>query len=295
MMTVAAIVLSHDPDTGLLERLRGVRQQVDQLFIVDNASNEQNLVTVREAASALCATLIENRENTGVAAGFNQGAAAALQSGCDFVLLLDQDTLASPRMVSRLLGLFMEQTGSGVAVLAANYTDTGQRTAYRPEAARPVSESAVAISSGSLIPASAYADLGGMDEQLFIDDVDHDFCLRARSRGYRVLVTAEPLMRHQVGKQRIHRILGMSFSTSAHSPLRRYYMARNRIILVRRYFTRFPAWILTMLLRQTAEITATLVLEAGRARKLRALFLGIKHGLDGRTGSLTPPAWMASS
>ena len=43
------------------------------------------------------------------------------------------------------------------------------------------------ITSGSFIPISIFNDVGFMREELFIDFVDIDWCLRARAKGYEIV------------------------------------------------------------------------------------------------------------
>ena len=39
------------------------------------------------------------------------------------------------------------------------------------------------ITSASLVPVSAWNDVGGFNEELFIDFVDHDFCAKLKEHG----------------------------------------------------------------------------------------------------------------
>jgi len=54
-----------------------------------------------------------------------------------------------------------------------------------------VLETDMLIASGCLIPADVLRDVGLMDDALFIDHVDTDWCMRARARGYRLLGVCE--------------------------------------------------------------------------------------------------------
>jgi rhamnosyltransferase len=283
---IGAIVPTYNPDEGLEVRLREISQQTDRLYLVDDGSSPEVLPRIRAVAQRLGCQLIENAGNLGVATAFNRGAAAARRDGCDHVLLLDQDTCVEADMTRRMTAMLAHASDPRIAVLAANYLDTGGRRAYRMSPDREISDVTIAISSGSLIPTALYHSLGGMDESLFIDEVDHDFCLRARLRGYRVTATREPLTRHQIGGQKLFRVAGVTFSMSNHGPLRRYYMARNRVVMTRRYLRHFPSWVLAMLLRSAVEVSLLPFLEPHGLQKLRAVARGLAHGLVGRRGRL---------
>ena len=56
------------------------------------------------------------------------------------------------------------------------------------------------LSSGSLIPKKAFIEIGGMEEDLFIDLVDYEWCWRAQKQGFSTFVTKEVKMAHRLGE-----------------------------------------------------------------------------------------------
>lgn len=292
---LAAIIPTYHPDEGFEQRLRRIRPQVDRLYLVDDGSPADVRTWLREIAAHLDTVLLEQPANLGVAAAFNRGCAAAQQAGCRLALLLDQDSIVGPDLVERMRAICPRLEEIDAAVLAANYTDATGRTVYRVPGSETIGPVTIAISSGSLVSLPIWQAVSGFDESLFIDEVDHDYCLRVQRHGHRVLATREPLMRHEVGSQRRYLIPGRGFSMSHHSPLRRYYMTRNRAIMVRRYLTSNPRWVGGMVLRSVAEMALVPILEPDGWAKARAITLGLMHGLTGRTGRLEPREWMTSS
>jgi rhamnosyltransferase len=77
---------------------------------------------------------------------------------------------------------------------------------------------------------------------------------------------------------------GFTFKPTNHSAARRYYMSRNRVVLYRKYFRRFPRWILQSMNESLRETAKCLLGEQDRARKLRSFLLGTWDGLTGRMG-----------
>jgi len=98
----------------------------------------------------------------------------------------------------------------------------------------------IVLTSFNLLNLASQQDVGGFDERLFIDEVDHDFCLRARLRGYRIVQATRLVVRHQAGNlaQATHR--GVRIEYQRHPPERLYTMTRNTLILARRYGQVFP-------------------------------------------------------
>mgnify|MGYP002888735411 CR=1 FL=1 len=54
------------------------------------------------------------------------------------------------------------------------------------------------ITSGSIIPVKVLQNVGLMDETLFIDYIDYEWCLRAIHKGYQIYLS-DSKMRHNMG------------------------------------------------------------------------------------------------
>ena len=96
------------------------------------------------------------------------------------------------------------------------------------------------ITSGSLVRLAALQKTGLFDERLFIDSVDHDFCLRSRARGLLVVEASDQVMDHSLGNITRHRFFWRTVNCTNHSPLRRYYITRNQLEAIRRHLFHRP-------------------------------------------------------
>ena len=83
--------------------------------------------------------------------------------------------------------------------------------------------------------------IGAFREEFFIDSVDYDYCLRARSRGFRVIKLCRVGMIHSLGEAEQNDIGPLKVYTTNHNPMRRYYMFRNSTVLAREYFLKRSA------------------------------------------------------
>lgn len=79
------------------------------------------------------------------------------------------------------------------------------------------------VTSGSLLPLTAYERVGPFREDFFIDAIDYVFCMRARAKGFRVVKVCRLGMTHCLGHMTKHRVLGIRVETYNYSPVRRYY------------------------------------------------------------------------
>ena len=146
-----------------------------------------------------------------------------------------------------------------------------------------------AITSGSLIPIKIFACCGLFEDDLFIDCVDHEFCLRVRSFGFTIVESKRAVLLVAVGHHTVHHMCGIRIESTHHSAQRRYYMTRNRLVLVRRYWARHPGWSLGKLRAIVKETIALCLVEDGRKRKLVNTMRGIHDAMRGRMWKVVEP------
>ncbi len=135
-----------------------------------------------------------------------------------------KDTQVAPDMVDSLTEAFRWYSfPERVAVIGSNYRDKATGKILDEGSCRmasPAREMVAVLTSGSLVSVDALRAVGGFRDEFFIDCVDFEYCLRARSTGFHVLVTCKPVMEHGIGHPSGHRLLWKTFGTSNHSPLR---------------------------------------------------------------------------
>lgn len=284
--TVAGIIVTYHPSSILRENVSALRPQVDRLFLVDNGSDSTSRAMLGEISSIADCEVIYCERNLGIAAALNLGIAQAQRRGCSFAALFDQDSHVAEGFIAAMLETYRARSADlRLAMVAPDYID--ERSGVRiPLPKDKHGLVRVTMTSGSFFPMSTFRQCGAFDEQLFIDQVDTEYCLRVRAQGLSIVQSDSAALLHSLGKLRAYRFLGRTFFVTNHSARRRYYITRNRIILYRRYPTCDPVWLGRDLLALVMDGVKIIVLEKGRAEKLRYTLLGIWHALQGRTGYL---------
>ncbi len=277
---VCAVVVSYCPQGGLVEHLHGIEAQVGRLVVVDNGSSEFCRAQLKQLSNVHS---ILNSQNEGVARALNQGVQWAASQGFHWILTLDQDTVVDSDMVNSLCAAFQDIPDPlSVAIIGANYMDATTREPFlslNENIGTSWLEVKTTITSGSLISLSALHKIGPFREEFFIDSVDFEYCLRARSKGFRVVMTRKPLMRHGIGNSTTHQLPWKVTSTSNHSPIRRYFMTRNQLALAKEYLWTEPRWALSMLYRQFKATVLMCFFEKNVPLKLKFTLLGILDGV----------------
>lgn len=258
--------------------------QVDRILIVDNGSGDDlPMLRLLESDGV---ELLTNEKNLGIGAALNRGAVRAAELGYRWILTMDHDSVAHADLMSGLSAAYAAcPFAARTAVVAANFVDQERRRLFvKPRSGRAFVEQPTAITAGSLVLLDAWHGAGGFREDFFIDFVDNEFCLRLGSRGWRVIYTAAPLIDHAIGQPRRHRLLGLRVATSNHSPLRRYYMTRNRLVTDIAFAHSHPRAIVGDVCRIAGETLLLLLFETQRREKIGASVQGAWHAITGRMG-----------
>jgi rhamnosyltransferase len=280
---ICAVIVTYHPDASFSDHVKCIARQVGQVVVVDNHSDSDSVSMLQDSCKGLKVELILNDCNLGVAAALNQGVNLAHEMAFSWVLLFDQDTRPLDFMVHTLAAVYKGYPEKDrLALIGSNYYkgDSG-RVSYESGSDASclwMTQKAV-ITSGSLLRVSVFREIGPFRDELFIDHVDHEYCLRARGRGFDVVVTCSPVMMHSIGTVTWHNFLWRKAETSNHSALRRYYMARNDIVIAKEYMSTEPVWVLGKLYSRFTSIVLICFFEKHKLAKLKLSALGFLDGL----------------
>jgi len=298
---VHAVVVTFNPERDvLLREFALLVSQVDKIWLVDNASSQSLADWVSGLPCAGKLELVQMSANLGLGAAQNAGIQLARAAGANHVLILDQDSEPMPDMVDRLLAASerLQSSGVPVAAVAPVYADSATGPAsgfvrlgwldFKKQTTLPgqdVVEADFVIASGSLVPVSVLDDIGLMDESLFIDHVDTEWCLRAQSKGYRLFGVPGARMVHTLGDRR-SRIWFLRWrNVPYHSPFRYYYILRNSLLMQRRPYMPLK-WRVAEVLRCIRVVVFYGMFGRHRIACLRMMWRGIADGLCGVSGPI---------
>lgn len=283
-INAAAVVVTYHPDSGIVSRLRAIASQFQRVIVVDNRSTDSELAPLQFLADEESRlVLLKNPENLGIATALNQGCQQAVSEGIAWAATFDQDSVPSPNLLAQVAGEWAADTQRDrIGLIGVNYRFPSGATIIPAGAA--LSAAKAVITSGSLLNLEAWREAGAFREDFFIDEVDHEFSLRLRRRGWAVKMTRSVLMNHVQGSPRNRNLAGWRLTSSHHSAVRRYYMVRNRLLMARAYWGFDPVFVGLQLGRSLRELATVLLFEPDKANKLNAMARGLMDGLRGRTG-----------
>ena len=287
---ICAVIVTFNPESILEENIRALLSEVDKVVIVDNSSTNERRRMIGDLACRTGVEVIWNPKNEGIAAALNRGIQAALsENDYRWIATFDQDSRVLPGFKAAMLAAyqacpFREQVG----LLGPCYIHSMSRTDWQKEDRQRASlfkELPSTMTSGNLIDPKSFDVCGMFDASFFIDYVDHEFCLRLRKHGLRVIEATQAKLEHRLGSPTLHRIFARTVVTSNHSAGRRYYNTRNRLRVYRTYIFAEPLWIASDMYGWSKEILKLLLFEQDRKAKLSSILKGAWDAIRETTGA----------
>ncbi|MDZ5649149.1 glycosyltransferase [Nitrospirillum sp. BR 11828] len=290
---IAALIVAYRPDDGLAACLAAAAAVADSvhLFQQERGRDATDDARVDGAVAAAGASLATDTANIGLAAAQNRLAVQALAAGADWLLLLDQDSVARPGLRAAFAAA-LATAPADTGLLAARNVEPGvpdtpwvvsadgRRWTVVPRMEGPLlSDLLLAPASGSLVSAAAFRACGPLRDDFFIDWVDVEYALRLRRAGFRLVAVRDALVDHRLGALTQVLVGGRSLAVTHHGARRRWFQARNAVWTWRLHGRAVPAltgWTLRILASTVVKIA---VLERGRGAKLAAVAGGLWRGL----------------
>ncbi|MBQ8989643.1 MAG: glycosyltransferase [Prevotella sp.] len=269
-MKQAIGIVTYQPDLQRLQEnvaAAAAQAGAGHVIIVDNGSD--NLSDIRAIANTV---LIENGENLGIAHALNQLCRKAQGLGYEWIVTLDQDSVMQSDTLSEF-ARYTDKKDIGIICPRIEDRHIGRQYARSDHGTEYIRH---CITSGNLIRLQAWEAVGGFTDELFIDGVDFDFCLKLHEGGWQILRTNNVCLIQEMGHgHRIPLPFHHQISILNHSPQRLYYIARNYLYIGRRYHQRLH-WTLEVAKRMLIVVC----FESQKLPKCRAMLKGIRKSRD---------------
>ncbi len=232
----------------LLRSLTTVKAPAFEVIVVDNASGNGDHKKID--AGYPFVKLVVSDKNLGFAGGNNLGYQYA--EG-DFILLLNNDTEVEPGFLTPMVDLLAGDPTIGAVSPKIRYF-------YHPEIIQyagfspmnkltlrmhawgfkekddgqhnEIKQTDFAHGCAMMVPRRVIEHVGVMCDDYFLYYEEHDWSTRIRNAGYRIMYQPESLVLHKE-----------SISVQKDSPLKTYYINRNRIFYMRRNIKGISRWI----------------------------------------------------
>lgn len=265
----------------LLISLKSISYPSVEIIVVDNASVDKSFLPLKNEFPHI--QLIPSPINLGFAGGNNLGMKAARG---DLFLMINNDVEVVEDFLEPMVSLFKEDERTGMVSPKIIYYGRGERIQYagsrgiNPWTGRGKKDGQLEVDHGQydfvretelvhgacmMVSRKLVEEVGAFDESFFIYYEEHDWAVRAKQKGFKLFYTGESKIYHKE-----------SMTTGKESPFKTYYMAKNRILFLRRNVP-YPARLFSLLVFFFAAVPKKIVKNLMEAdfKNISALVRGI--------------------
>lgn len=252
MVSIISVNFNQTEVTGdFLDSVRKLRYSNCEMILVDNGSTESpgpwlqaNYPEVR---------YLESTRNLGFSGGNNLGITEARG---DYFFFVNNDTILPEDVIDKLVAAATANPQAGVicpmllyydrpdVIQYAGYTEMNQVTARNETIGQfdvdkgqytEIKETAFAHGAAMFVPREVVEKVGMMPELFFLYYEELDWSAKIKEAGYSILLEPAAKVIHKE-----------SVSVGKTSPLKTYYMNRNRVLFMRRHSS-FPFFLVFVL------------------------------------------------
>lgn len=281
---VIAVIVTYNVGNEFLNSIKKLHENVGEIVVVDNGSKYETLNMLETLENKI--KLIKLNENKGIAYALNRGVEYGIEKNYEWILTLDHDSTVNENMISNMISEYNNLDSDSkkkVVMITPVHVEEKYNNEKEHKEGTSFDYVLTEITSGALTKASYYKN-NMYDESLFIDLVDHDFCLNINKQGYKIIQVKSAILIHNLGESKEKNIAGVKVTPTNHSALRRYYMTRNRLYIWEKYKEDFSKWILVDKRRFLTETIKVVIFEKEKAKKLKMTLTGIKDYRGGKKG-----------
>jgi len=291
-LSVACILILYNPDLiKFMPVIDSIKNQAGNIFLIDNSEHESRF----DFSKYPNIKYIFLNRNTGIATAQNIGIREAQKIKSQYIWLSDQDTIYPENYLEIMVNIFKKNNTMNICSAAPAYFDTNKNalqpfTLHQPFTKYFAPHTGVnllshSIASGMIIPTSILEIVGLMQDDLFIDTVDLEWCWRAKNiYGYQNVGNGDVVIKHTLGDGYVN---FCRRKISIHAPIRHYYMIRNAIHLsLYSKSTTKPMKIEIMVKALAWMFLFPLLAPQSKINHLKATTLGFIHGMANRLGPL---------
>lgn len=270
-MKICATVTWYNPIESDIDNIRSYVNFVNKVYIVDNSEGEN--INLYEKIKNLPVEYIPNLKNMGIAYAQNIACKKALQDGYEWILLMDQDSVFKTDCFQKYL-LKIES-------LANKDEKIGMFAPFINEIQEKLGYVKSVVSSGSIISLNAWKAARGFNEPLFIDEVDFEMCYKLIKMDYKIFVISEGCLLHKLGNMQVRTILNHKLVILNHVPIRKYYIFRNRLFMIKKYRYR----VLNYTFQMIRDFMYIIFFENKKQIKIYYVLAGINDCIHGKMGA----------
>lgn len=271
----AGVVVLYNPNyLNLKKNIKSYLKSLDKLYIVDNSEKRtlSEVTLLKQMSSKI--EYIWLKKNRGIAFALNKGREKAILDGHLWLLTMDQDSYFKNDGLEDMKTFIKkneEKIKEKYIIISPFHRISNKQKLNLGE-----KEVMTVMTSGNFLNLELSKKVGEFRNELFIDEVDHEYCYRAMEQNYKILVLNEIILQHKLGELKDYNL----FYVTNHSPLRKYYKVRNKLYVANKYKWISKKYYYSIL----KEFIKIIMFEKDKLEKVKMTLAGIKDYKNNRFG-----------
>lgn len=278
---ILGAIIVYNPDSTLLKLVDDLLLQGVDVFLFINNGNRISDKLIKSGNVDYYISF----ENVGISKAFNKVIKKFQKAGYKYLFAFDQDSLIENKFIKSMISNFDQayKLDKKVVCCAPTIMDRkyskSQYIIKKPKINyKNYERVSFAITSGSLYTHQSFKKVGLMNELLFIDGVDVDWCERANLNKYIIIKSRNVFLHHKIGQKYIN-FFGIKKSFHDDN-LRVYYIVRNSIYLILRG-TNSVRWKIIQIIKTPARLIGYAFLSENLKEAIRFEFFAIRDAIKG--------------
>ncbi|SFM09371.1 glycosyltransferase [Halanaerobium salsuginis] len=278
---IACVIILYNPKKEVIQNIKSFSNYVDIIYVVDNSKNINKSIYYKLSQFENLKYINES-SNKGIAFPLNLAAKKALKSNYQWLLTMDQDSYFTGDSLKNMISYIKNNDTSKIGIITPHHKINRNNMA-----SKKIETVLTTMTSGNLLNLNIYKLAGDFIEKLFIDSVDHEYCLRLNKFGYKVIKINSSVLNHELGDiSKSIDILNKKLLITNHNYLRRYYITRNTLYVINKYKEEFPVFCFKKFVMIILSFFQILFFEKDKFKKIKYIFLGIIDYLNNNFGKI---------
>lgn len=283
---LAGCVILYNPEYDAIKNIESYINRCDIFYIVDNGNGKEIYNCLKAKYHNI--KYIFNLDNKGISYSLNKVLKIVYKQNIDFLLTMDQDSYFDEDSLMNYLNAIRTLDWNKLLGVGPCVVEQGNILPPQEKSKNVQWKNTLRIiTSGNIVNVNLAYQIGGWDENLFIDEVDHEFCYRGYIKNYKCLIALNNIyLNHSLGKIVLCKYLFKQIEVkNYHNYFRTYYMVRNRLYVYRKYhrineFEFFKFYVVSVL----KMLIFIIKKKRNKRKELKSYFLGIKDFLLNNMG-----------
>ena len=277
-MKLAGAIIIFNPDDDLVDNILTYIDEIEKLYIFNNSPID-NISLPESIKSKML--YVHTGENKGIAERLNEAIQMARLNKYEYLLTMDQDSSFNPKELFDYKLKIEKYPFKDEVAMYGIVHNVKELNTVKPN---NNNDNNKLITSGSIINLAALNKELEFDENLFIDNVDIDFCFTAWRHNLKTVLFNDLLLNHKMGE--IRKIITPLFQRHdriVHTPTRLYYIVRN-YLYIRKKHPKFKKHFTLLIISN--EIKNGILYGGNPFLYMKFIFKGYTDFLTGKMGKL---------